>query len=282
MSPAAKPDLWGRRFRLPTLLLFAIPALAAAPYNLQTPPGPGPFLTVLAVHGGGWTAGSPADTAPFCRAILQARFACAAPYYRLAPQTPFPGQIEDLTKAIRDLMRDAARLRLNPAGVVLVGESAGGHLAAFLGAQHPDALPILGVIAFSAPLDLEALGEPGRALGITPPEVHALTGAAGWSAADIERMRRASPLHAIRPGAPPFLIVFGTADSLVPPSQARGFCDQLRQAGGSCQLAPVPGAPHGLWAEDRFDRWKSVWYPTLIDWIRRLPAKPLSKAPDPR
>jgi len=263
------------------LPLFAIPVLAAQ-FNLQTPPGPGPFLTVLAVHGGGWTAGTPADSAPFCRAILQAGFACAAPDYRLAPQTLFPGQIEDLTRAIHDLMRDAARLRLNPAGVILAGESAGGHLAAFLGAEHPAGLPILGVIAFSPPLDLVALGEPGRALGITPAEVHALTGAAGWSASDVERMRRASPVQAIRPGAPPFLIVFGTADSLVPPSQARGFCDRVRITGGSCQLLPVPGAAHGLWVEDRFERWKSVWYPTVIDWIQRLPVSPLSKAPDPR
>ena len=272
----------GVRAPLVGLALVVAASLAAAPYELQTPRGPGPFVTVLAVHGGGWTSGTPADTAPFCRAVLEAGFACAALDYRLAPQTPFPGQIDDLTRAIHDLMRDAARLRLNPAGVVLAGESAGGHLAAFLGAEHPSTLPILGVIAFSPPLDLEALGEPGRALGITPPEVRALTGAAGWSASDIERMRRASPVDAIRPGAPPFLIVFGTADSLVPPSQARGFCDRLRHTGGSCQLLPIPGAPHGLWAEDRFERWKSVWYPTLIDWIQRLAAPPLPKTPDPR
>jgi acetyl esterase/lipase len=214
--------------------------------------------------------------------MLESGFACAALDYRLAPQTRFPGQIEDLTQAVRYLLQNAVRLRLKPDGILLAGESAGGHLAAFLGAEHPDSLKILGVVAFSPPLDLEALGEPGRALGIIPPEVRALTGASGWTPADLDLMRRASPIHALRPNPPPFLIAFGTADALVPPSQSRAFCEKVRQTGGACQLLPIPGARHGLWTEDQFDRWKSVWFPTLLDWIARLPVDRLQKSNNPR
>jgi acetyl esterase/lipase len=202
--------------------------------------------------------------------MVGAGFACAAVDYRLAPKTRFPGQIDDLTRAIRYLLHNAARLHLKPDGVFLAGESAGGHLVAFLGAEHPSDLPILGVIAFAPPLDLEALGEPGRALGVVPPEVRALTGASGWTPGDLDRMRRASALNVLRPGAPPFLIVFGAADALVPPAQSSAFCEKVRQGGGTCDLLPIPGARHGVWAEDRFETWKSVWYPALTDWLHLL------------
>jgi acetyl esterase/lipase len=255
-----------RRFRLLTLFLFGIPAQAAVNANLdiQVPLGPGPFPAILAVHGGGWTSGSRADADPFCRLMVQSGFACAALDYRLAPQTRFPGQIEDLTNAIRELLQKAPQYHLDTRGLLLAGESAGGQLVAFLGAQHPAGLPILGVVAFSPPLDLEALAEPVRALGILPPEIQALTGATGWTADDLDRMRRASPLRALQPGSPPFLIVFGTADLLVPSSQARIFC----QRASACELLPIPGARHGLWSEEQFDRWESVWYTTLVNWIR--------------
>jgi alpha-L-fucosidase 2 len=265
-------------FEAPTMLALAL--LAASHANLSysprknlrldldTPAGAGPFLTIIAVHGGGWSAGSRADAAPFCSVIVKSGFACAAIDYRTAPATRFPGQIEDLRDAIRFLMANAAQFHLESRGVVLAGESAGGQLVSWLGAQHPAEVPILGVISFSAPMDLVALGEPGRSLGVVPPEVRDLTGATGWTDEDIGRMREASPYAAIRPGNPPFLIFHGQADQLVPSTQSRAFCEQLRSTGNRCQSVIIPRARHGLWSEEQFDRWAPLWQDTLVAWIK--------------
>ena len=235
--------------------------------DLETPAGNGPFRLIAAVHGGGWSGGGRADARRFCRVMVESGFACAALDYRLAPETPFPGQIEDLKNAIVWLLSHARGFQLETDGVILAGESAGGHLVTYLGAQHPAGLPILGVVAFSPPTDLVALGEPGRALGLTPPEVRALTGAAGWNDEDIERMRRASPLFALHSGAPAFLIFHGDADQLVPVEQSRAFCEAARTVGGACDLALIAGARHGLWNEEQFDLWVNVWKPTFLAWM---------------
>jgi acetyl esterase/lipase len=193
--------------------------------------------------------------------MVEAGFACAAIDYRLAPATRFPGQTEDVDRAVDWLLDNAGRFGIVRQHVILAGESAGGHLVCFTRSKR-----VLGVVAFSPPVDLIALGEPGRGLGLVSPEIRALTGATGWSAGDIEAMRRASPLFAVEAqGAPPLLIIFGTADTLVPPGPAREFCG--RAAG--CEWIPVPGAPHGLWDEERLVRWQSVWYATLVERIHQ-------------
>ena len=250
-----------------TFIVCALPAAGAWPVYVETPAGKGPFLTIVAVHGGGWTAGDRSDAMPFCRSVVHAGYACAAINYRLAPATRFPGQVEDLRAAIKWLLSNAGRLNLKTQGIVLAGESAGAHLVSYLGASHPTGIPILGVIAFSPPTDLVALCESGRAVGVIAPEVRALTGATGWSAEDVERLHEASPFFAVRPGAPPFLIFHGSADLLVPPSQSRIFCEELRRAGGKCELNMIPGARHGLWSEEQFEKWESVWRPVLIQWL---------------
>ncbi len=274
--------------RIPTsyLLLLASPLLAAyhpdlryaqprpALMDLETPAGAGPFLTVVAVHGGGWSGGTRADAAAFCRTMVRSGYACAAIDYRLAPAVRFPDQIEDVGNAIAFLIANADRFRLMPRGVILAGESAGGQLVSWLGAQHPEGIPILGVVAFSAPCDLIALGEPGRTLGIVPPEVRDLLGVIGWTPGDLERMRRASPRFAIRPrdagaGAPPFLLLHGQADRVVPPGQSEDFCIALNRAGMTCETTLIPGARHGLWNEAVFEQWQSEWNTVLIRWIER-------------
>jgi len=242
--------------------------------DLETPAGEGPFLTVVAVHGGGWSGGSRADASAFCRAMVASGYACAAIDYRLAPAVRFPDQIEDVRAAIAFLMANAGKYRLAPGGVILAGESAGGQLVSWLGAQHPEGVPILGIVAFSAPCDLIALGEPGRLLGVVPPEVRDLLGVSGWTPADLENMRRASPLFAIRPrdastGAPPFLLVHGQEDRVVPPQQSKDFCAELKRAGAYCETTLIPAARHGLWNESVFTSWQPAWSAVLKRWIER-------------
>jgi len=262
-----------------TVLLFPAIAFAAgyagmhyetgpvALLDLETPAGEGPFRVVVAVHGGGWWAGTRADAAAFCREMVKIGLACASIDYRTAPATRFPGQIEDVEAAIRFLTTNAAKFRLVTSGVVLAGESAGGQIVAWLGAQHPAGVPIRAVIAFSTPTDLAALGEPVRALGVVPPEIHDLLGVSGWGERDVAEMRLASPVFAIRADGPPFLLVHGRADRLVPAVQSENFCGAIRNSGGHCETILIPGARHGLWSEDQFDKWRNAWLPAVTEWL---------------
>ena len=234
---------------------------ASALLDLYSPATTGPYLTILAVHGGGWSAGTRADTAAFCRIMVQSGYACAALDYRLAPANHLSAQIEDIKAAIVCL---AARRQT--ARIVLAGESAGGHLVSYFGAQHP--LSVAGVIAFSAPQDLIALAKPGRALGIIPPELHDLLGVAGWDEPGIKALRDASPINNIRPGVPPILLIHGDADRLVPISQSRAFCAALGNE-PECQLHIVHDARHGLWSDDQVELYAPDWRVSITRWIAR-------------
>jgi dipeptidyl aminopeptidase/acylaminoacyl peptidase len=64
---------------------------------------------------------------------------------------------------------------------------------------------------------------------------------------DPEAFKRASPLHRVHSGAPPFLVIHGTADSLVPIEESRVFHRALAEAtGGRAALAEIPGAQHAF------------------------------------
>ncbi len=94
---------------------------------------------ILHLHGGGMVLGT-ADTAPLAKAPLALEHDCVvvAVEYRLAPETPFPGMQEDNYAALVWLADNAARLGVDPARIVVMGESAGGGLAASLALMARD------------------------------------------------------------------------------------------------------------------------------------------------
>jgi len=87
--------------------------------------------TILYFHGGGWTIGSLEAYDGPCR-FFCSRTGCAvmAVDYRLAPENKFPAAVEDAVGAYRWLAGEAVGLGIDPARIVLAGDSAGGNLAA--------------------------------------------------------------------------------------------------------------------------------------------------------
>lgn len=93
----------------------------------------GPLPCVFHVHGGGFIAGSAEAYEPLHRqTVVKTGAILAAVSYRLAPETPFPGAIEDCYAGLAWVFRNAARLGIDPARIGVMGESAGGGLAAAL------------------------------------------------------------------------------------------------------------------------------------------------------
>jgi acetyl esterase/lipase len=183
--------------------------------------GPGPHPAVLVLHPGGWTSGSRDMMASAARALTDAGFVAVVPSYRLAPEHPFPAQLEDVRDAVRWVRANASLIDVDAERVGAFGYSAGAHLAALLATLPAEGARIQAVAIGGAPLDLAALpaNPPTRALlGGGPerePALYAL----------------ASPITHVSGDDPPFLVYHGSSDALVAVTQARVFRDALAKAG---------------------------------------------------
>lgn len=224
-----------------------------------------PVPLVVFVHGGAWRLGLRDDMGPRLRRwrpgpfarLAAAGFAVACPDYRLSGENVFPAQLDDLRAALRWLHARRDELGVDTARTVTWGESAGGHLSALLALtgggdpgspDGPDGCVIAGSVVWYAPADFGTLGgqvPPGAWDPADPRTFEALLlGAAPAGAPDL--VRAASPAAQVTADAPPFLILHGTRDSIVPFAQSEQLAAALHAAGATADLRPVPGADH-LW-----------------------------------
>jgi acetyl esterase/lipase len=229
------------------------------PEATTTPP------LVVWIHGGGWMMGDrrylPETLRPnqVFDALLDAGLAVATIDYRHALEAPFPAQLHDAKAAIRWLRAFSDELGISTERIGVMGESAGGHLAALVGltAQRPDLEGTHGLAGPSSAVDvvvdwygpadfstmprmqppphIAAKLEPAM---LVPPEDQLTRGLEGAALAD------ASPITHVTPDAPAFLLVHGTADWLVPYDQSEQLHAALTAAGVACRLEPVEGAQH--------------------------------------
>ncbi|MGC0316933.1 alpha/beta hydrolase fold domain-containing protein [Kitasatospora acidiphila] len=210
--------------------------------DLRLPPGPGPAPVVVWVHGGGFQWGDrryPSEALTpdaFWRAATRAGLAVAAIDYRLSGEARFPAQLEDARAALAFLRRNAGQLGLDAGRIGFWGESAGGAIAAL--AAFADGA-VRAVAGWCAITDMGvrhpelADSSEGRLLGGRPvdlPELVAL----------------ASPVAQVPTDPPPFLLLHGTADTIVAPAHSERLHQALLAAGGRSELVPVPGAEHAF------------------------------------
>ncbi|MEU8774880.1 alpha/beta hydrolase [Streptomyces sp. NPDC048606] len=239
--------------------------------DVQVPAGPGPWPVVVWIHGGGWLEGDrryPPPTVPaelLHGTVLTAGLALVSIDYRHSLEAPFPAQLHDVKAAIRYVRRFAGAFDIDPDRIAVWGESAGGHLAALAGLtgpHTPDAAELEGaegvgggdtsvraVVDWYGVSDLVALRD--HPMPLMPPGVEfpdpyeALLG--GTPEERPALARAASPVtYAAAGGAtpPPFLLVHGRQDGLVPYSQSEALDAALTAAGGTCYLQPVENADH--------------------------------------
>jgi acetyl esterase/lipase len=228
-------------------------------YRNRAHPVGAPVLLYL--HGGAWVFGDKREQGiPMMTHLASHGWLCITANYRLAPRSPFPAQIVDAKRAIAWVKQHAAEYGGDPEFVAISGGSAGGHLSALaaLTPNEPEwqpgfedadtsvsaAVPFYGIYDFT---NREGLGHRGmrRFLERSVMKKKLKT--------DREAFEAASPMYRVGPDAPPFFVVHGRNDTLVPVKQARLFVKLLRDASRSTvAYAEIPGAQHA------FEIFKSV------------------------
>ncbi len=210
-----------------------------------------PTPALLYVHGGAWTRGDKRSGAaePEISELVARGYLVAAVNYRLAPRYKFPAMIEDVKCAVRFLRANAQRYNINPDKIGAWGSSAGGHLVALLGLSDASAgwdvgpyseypSRVQAVVDMFGPTDLTVLFA-----GANLTHMEQVFGTSDRSS---EILKRASPINWVSADDPPFLILHGDRDSLVPLSQSQMLYEKLQAANVPVTLVVVENAGHGF------------------------------------
>ncbi len=195
---------------------------------------------VLMVHGGGWVQGERGMLMPLAGQLAALGFLAVPVEYRLVPEAPWPAQRDDVVAAARWVADNAGRLGIDPDRIVLLGCSAGGHLA-MMATAAIKGKGIAAIISLFTPgqLGLGQQLEKGLFDGsmLLGPE-------AGASA-----LSDASPLNQITADFPPVFLLHGGRDWLIDPVSSIRLYDKLQQAGVTAELHIVANAHHEFSSE---------------------------------
>lgn len=186
---------------------------------------------VLLIHGGGWTRGDKSSLRPMCKRFAENGIVAVTANYRLAEvsdhSTRWPAQLEDAQAALGWMLNHADELGLDPGRICSYGESAGGHIALWLGSTDER---LACVVDAFGPTDLGTLGKAFE---------KALSALCGNT--DENALRAASPLWSSVSGMPPTLVIQGEYDKLVPPDQSTRLVDRMKSEGATVVLRKYPG-----------------------------------------
>jgi acetyl esterase/lipase len=211
---------------------------------------------IVWVHGGAFRMGSKEDCPVTW--MVDRGYAVASLNYRLSQEAIFPAQIQDCKTAVRWLRAHAEDYALAAQHIGAWGSSAGGHLVAMLGtAGHVRAWESVGgyqecssrvqaVCDFYGPTDFLQMDRAGSSMHHDAPDSPESQLVGGPVQEYPERVARANPITYITSDCPPFLILHGTQDPLVPFNQSELLYAALQQAGVEAAFHPVEGAGHGF------------------------------------
>jgi acetyl esterase/lipase len=212
---------------------------------------------VVCIHGGGFRAGKRERWDETCKKLAEHGYVAVTVSYRLAPDYRFPAAIHDVKAAVRWLRAHADRCGIDPDRIGVLGDSAGGHLAQFLGVtggvarfegdggNSEQSSRVQCVVNYYGPSDFtKSYGKSVDAAEVLPL----------WLGGDLEHARHAhvisSPLNWVTPLAAPTLLIHGTEDKYVAYEQAVWMRDRLQAADVEVELLTLDAAGHGFQGAD--------------------------------
>ena len=262
-KPAPKPFVLPAGIRMEKDIAYIEGGDEAQKLDLYVPEKPSdkPLPLIVHIHGGGWIGGSKFPC-PVAGMVLKG-YAVASVEYRFSQKAKFPAQIQDCQAAIRWLRAHAKQYNFDSEHVGAIGGSAGGHLSALVGtsggkkvfapiggneeqSDHVQAVcDIFGPSDFSTVV--QQATEDKNVKNIfkfnTPSDPY--SSLIGTQLNDRAKADAVSPVHYVSKDNPPFLILHGTHDTLVPYAQSVELEATLKAQGVEAWLQTIPGGGHG-------------------------------------
>lgn len=193
---------------------------------------------LIYIHGGGWRYGKKESLIwkQYMPVFTTRGVAVATIGYRLSREAPYPAQNKDVACAVSYLLSHAPQYGVDRSRVSLMGDSAGGHLAAM------EALNSRRADTFKSVIMLYGVSDLWQQIS----RYHDAN-ATHYLGDVTQRIARSdSPIYNNLSKAPPFLIIHGTDDRVVPASESKALYDKLRASGVKATYIPVRGAGHAF------------------------------------
>lgn len=201
---------------------------------------------VIWIHGGGFNDEFLTSSYRPERAIAdlaEKGYFVACIEYRLTQHALFPACIIDCQTAILYMKNNADKFGIDPLRIALWGESAGAYIADMAGSNFNGIAnaDIQAVVSFYAPSDLEYTHD-----------IYAEAFIGGKNKPSSEMLRKASPISYVNKKLPPFLLLHGDMDELVPYEESVRYAEALQMAGNDAKLITVNGQGHGFFKGKKY------------------------------
>ena len=235
--------------------------------------GDGPFPALVLIHGGGWAGGNRDSFLPLMKLAAERGYVATTISYRLTqpdPTTklgkvPFPAQIEDCKCAVRWLKANAGKYHVDVNRVAVGGGSAGGHLSLLVGLTD-DSSKLEGTGGYAdqssrvnAVINIFGPTDMLECWKTSPGARPFIQGLIGTPETAPDAFKAASPVTYISKDDPPVLTLHGSADTLVPPSQATLLDDAMKAAGAKHELLILEGQGHGFVGDSLVKSLETMW-----------------------
>lgn len=214
---------------------------------------------VVVIHGGGWNGGDKADFNPYITELQKRlpNYAFANLNYRLfnvnTGSNRFPTQENDIEAAVQFLKGKTGEYKISES-MILLGASAGGHLALLQGYKNSGVGKVSAIVSFFGPSDMVDLYEHPTHQGLP----YLLTALMGTTPTENKTVyEQSSPIQFVRASSPPTLLLQGGQDPLVPQQQSILLKNKLAEKGVAHDYVFYPNEGHG-WRganlNDSFDK----------------------------
>jgi len=246
------------------------------------------YPAVVVVYGSAWFSNNMKGSVleSLGKPLLNAGFAVVAPNHRSSMDAKFPAQINDIKAAIRFVRANAANYRIDPTFIGITGFSSGGHLAALagtsgsvrrftVGSSSADIEGSVGpftsfsssvdaIVDWFGPTDFLVMDSCGSNMAHNPansPESSLIGGAIQENK---DKCALANPITYVDSNDPPFLILHGDKDPLVPYCQSELLYNALQSAGVQSRFVLVPDGQHGP------GLFEEKYYQMMVDFLNEI------------
>ncbi len=216
----------------------------------------GPYPAVVLIHGGGWRSGERSQNVPIAQRLASNGYVAVTIEYRLSLEARYPAAVHDVKAAVRWLRANAAHYAINSTKIAVMGFSAGGHLAAFVGTTNGDprfegdggnaaeSSSVQAVVDVDGILDFTHPAESGKDTVPGKPSVGAV-----WLGATYKEQPDvwidASPLTHAGKSTPPIAFINSSLDRFHAGREA--LIEKLTPLGTYTQIHTIPNTPHPFW-----------------------------------